>query len=134
MLHQSRTSSRTQLKDIRKCPAQSNPHERISPLVLRRMTRFYRSENKTRDRWFHTDLQDCEWSREDKLVWRKQDTKSWPEDTPYSSPVSVQEETSRELTSFSTEWLPQAIIYQKTLHLHTQWTLSRTNRTCTWTK
>ena len=52
-------TSRIWLKNIRKCPAQSNPHERIISPVLRkktRNTRFDRPENKTRKRQFHSQI------------------------------------------------------------------------------
>ena len=52
------------MKNIRKCPAQSNPHERIIPPA----------ENNKRKRRFHSYLQNC--AREGKLVQRKQNTKS----------------------------------------------------------
>ena len=50
---------RIPLKNIRNCQAQSNSHEGITPPALRRKTWFDRPVNKTRNRWFHTDLQDC---------------------------------------------------------------------------
>ena len=60
------------LKNTRKCPVQSNPHERITPPALRKKTPKTRCdwpyENKTRKRRFHTDLQDCAWSRQGKLL------------------------------------------------------------------
>ena len=52
------SSSRIRLKNTRKCPAKSNPHERITPSSLRnetRKTRSDRPENKTRKRWLYPD-------------------------------------------------------------------------------
>ena len=74
-------SARIRFKNIIKCPAQSNPYERITPFALRketRKTRLDQPEKMTRERRFHLDLQDRARSRESKLAWRKKDTR--PED------------------------------------------------------
>ena len=73
------STARIRFKKFKKCPAQSNPRERIIPPVLRRLTRktrFDRHENNTRKRRFHPDLQDCTRSREGKLVRWKQNIKT----------------------------------------------------------
>ena len=64
LLHQSGTLT---LNTTQKhCPAQSNPHERISPLTFRRESqkaRFNRLENTMSKRFLHPYLQTCSWSR-----------------------------------------------------------------------
>ena len=61
LIHQSgirltfESSPRTRPKNIRKCPAKSNPHVRITPPFLRKETRkttYERPNNKTRERVF----------------------------------------------------------------------------------
>ena len=122
-------TSRIRFKNNRKCPALSNPHERITqPTLWKRLERPGLTDLKTRqERWFHTDLQDCSWFREDKLVRWKQNTKTREKyNRPKTSiPVLSWANIRKWNENFSTEWRPLGITCLR--NLHTRWTLSRAN-------
>ena len=61
------------LKNIRKCPAQSNPYQRITSSALRKKTGFDLPEKNTRESesLFHPDLKDRARFRESKRVRRR---------------------------------------------------------------
>ena len=73
--------TRIRLKDIRNCPAESHPHERIKSSILWKETRktwFDWPEKRWERGDFIQILQDRARSREGKLVQQKQNTKTIP--------------------------------------------------------